>query len=93
MKPNTKLIFSIFCLCYFSVLIYSSYNTIHFNQILEAILELLTLPLMFLMAWVYYISIRDWHFEKFAATSIHFFIIVVLSISIALITVSSVYNF
>lgn len=92
MKKNINVILSGLFLFYFIILIYSSYNNIVFNKFFGALLELITIPIIISTLIMYSLSIKNWYHEKFVTKSTNLISIIILTITIALLIISTIFN-
>jgi hypothetical protein len=92
MKKNVNVILSSLFLFYFIILIYSSSNNIVFNKFFGALLELITIPIIISTLIMYSLSIKNWYDEKFVTKSTNLISIIILTITIALLIISTIFN-
>lgn len=92
MKKNILVLASVFSLLYFTVVIYSSYNNIVFSNLLGAIFELITIPLLLVTLTLFVFSVKDWYAERFRIKSYNAFSSILLTITLVLVVFSTIYN-
>lgn len=92
MKKDFNLILSSISLIYFASLIYISMKQILLNDILEAVFEFSTIPFIALVAVLAFLSIKSWRSENWEISSKSFFSVLIITITLVLIVVASVFN-
>ncbi len=92
MKKNSYIILSSLCLIYFTILIYLSFNTIVVNDLLIGILELITIPFVILLLFMFFLSVKKWYLDKFQLKSTNYFSIIILTITLLLLIISTKAN-
>jgi hypothetical protein len=92
MKKNSYIILSSLCLIYFTILIYLSFNTIVVSDLLVGILELITIPIVILVFFMCFLSVKKWYLENFDLKSTNFYSILILAITLLLVIISTIAN-
>jgi hypothetical protein len=92
MKKDYNLILSTASLIYFASLIFISYKNIVLNDVLEAVFELSTIPFILLVPVLVIFSFKGWHADKWAVKSKSFLSVLILTATIFLVIVATVYN-
>lgn len=92
MKKNLVLLLSFISFIYFSALIFISFNNILLNDVLEALFETITIPLMILVVALVIISVQAWHKDKWAVNSNSFLSVLILTVTVALMLLATIFN-
>ncbi len=92
MKKDYNLILSCASLIYFASLIYISFKNILLNHVLEAIFEFSTIPFILAVPVLVIFSFKGWHADKWKVRSKSFLSILILTVTIFLVIVATVYN-
>jgi hypothetical protein len=92
MKKNLSLLLSGFSFIYFASLILISIKNILLNDVFEALFETVTIPLIILVAVLIVISFKAWHADKWEVKSKSFPTVLILTATVALIILATVFN-
>ena len=92
MKKNSQTLICIGILIYFSMLVLISYANIKINTIIEAILELMTIPMILLTVFLLFINTKRWMEDKFSIKSNSVLPIVLLFFSISIMIFATILN-
>jgi hypothetical protein len=92
MKKDFNLILSSASLTYFASLIYISYKKIVPNDVLEAVFEFSTIPFILLVIVLVVLSLKGWSAEKWEVKSKSFISLLILTLTVVLILLATVYN-
>ena len=92
MKKNSQTLICIGILIYFSVLVFISYANIKINTLIQAILELITIPMILLTIVLLFMNTKRWIDDKFSIKSNSVLPILFLFFSISFIIFSSIFN-
>lgn len=92
MKKNLILFLSVISFFYFAGLVIISFNNILLHDVLEAIFETVTIPLMILVVALVVISFQGWSKDKWAVKSNSFPSVLILTATIALMLFATVFN-
>ena len=92
MKKNSQTLICIGILIYFSVLVLISYANININTIIEAILELMTIPMILLTIVLLFMNTKRWIDDKFSIKSNSVLPILFLFFSIIIMIFASIFN-
>jgi hypothetical protein len=92
MKKNLFPLLSYFCFGYFAGLIIISRENISLNNVFEALFETATIPLILLVAVLTFISFKAWHADKWDVKSKSFPSVLILTATVALIILATVFN-
>lgn len=92
MKKDFNLILSSASLIYFASLIYISYKKIMLNDVLEAVFEYSTIPFILLVLALVVLSFKAWKTDQWATNTKSFLSVLILSVTVVLILLATVFN-